>query len=81
MARRPVRDRPAPEAPVAAKKLVWLIALGLVAVLLFAVATLPAGLLAGPLRRAGLEAPAYSGSVWSGRADGTTGDTTRACRV
>ena len=70
MARRPVRDRPAPEAPVAAKKLVWLIALGLVAVLLFAVSTLPAGVLAGPLRRAGLEAPSYSGSVWSGRADG-----------
>ena len=70
MARRPVRDRPAPEAPVAAKRLAWLISLGLVAVLLFAVFTLPASLIAGPLRRAGLESPSYSGSVWSGRADG-----------
>jgi len=72
MARRPVRDRPARDAPVAPNKLVWLISLGLVAVLLFAVFTLPAGMLAGPLRRAGLEAPSYSGSVWAGRADGLT---------
>jgi general secretion pathway protein N len=49
-----------------------LIALGLVAVLLFAVFTLPAGVLAGQLQRAGLAAPAFSGSVWSGRATGLT---------
>jgi general secretion pathway protein N len=70
MARRRVRDRPAPEAPVAAKKLVWLIGLGLVAVLLFTVFTLPSSLLSGPLQRAGFDAPSLSGSVWSGRAAG-----------
>ncbi|HEX9208022.1 MAG TPA: type II secretion system protein N [Steroidobacteraceae bacterium] len=46
----------------------WLVVIGLCALLLSILATLPAGLLASPLRRAGLEATAFGGSVWSGRA-------------
>ena len=46
----------------------WLIALGVLALLAFALVTLPAGVAAGPLRKAGIEAGAFGGSVWSGRA-------------
>ena len=46
----------------------WLLALGVLALLAFALATLPAGLVAGPLRKAGIEAGAFGGSLWSGRA-------------
>jgi hypothetical protein len=50
------------------KRTGWLIALGVLAVLAFACATLPAGVAAGTLRKAGIEASAFSGSVWSGQA-------------
>jgi hypothetical protein len=46
MARRRVPERPAPAAPVSSKRRWWLIAFGLAAVLAFAVATLPASILA-----------------------------------
>jgi general secretion pathway protein N len=46
----------------------WLLALGMLALLAFALATLPAGVAAGPLRKAGIEAGAFGGSLWSGRA-------------
>ena len=70
MARRRAREQPAPSAPASAKRPWWLIALGLAAALLLAIATLPASLLAGPLSRGGLEAGALWGSVWNGRAQG-----------
>lgn len=72
MARRPVADRPAPRAPLARRKLGWLITLGLLAALAFAVVTLPAAVLGGFLARADLGAASLSGSIWSGRADGLT---------
>jgi general secretion pathway protein N len=46
----------------------WLIALGVLALLAFALVTLPASVAAGPLRKAGIEAGAFGGSIWSGRA-------------
>lgn len=70
MARRPVPDRSAPQAPVAKRKFGWLIALGVLAALAFAVATLPAAVLSGSLERAGFSVTSLSGSVWSGQADG-----------
>ncbi|HET9694623.1 MAG TPA: type II secretion system protein N [Steroidobacteraceae bacterium] len=48
----------------------WLVALGILALLAFALATLPATVLSGPLGRAGLAATGYGGSVWSGTAQG-----------
>jgi general secretion pathway protein N len=60
----------------------WLIALGLLAVLAFALATLPAAVLSGSLARAGLATTSLSGSIWSGTAhglawrDATLGDLT-----
>ena len=48
----------------------WLIALGVLALLAFVVVTLPAAVLAGPLRRAGINATGFDGSVWSGTARG-----------
>ncbi len=50
------------------KRTGWLIALGVLALLGFAFATLPAGVAAGPLRKAGIEAGGFGGSIWSGRA-------------
>ncbi len=50
------------------KRTGWLIALGGLALLAFALVTLPAGIAAGPLRKAGIEAGAFGGSLWSGRA-------------
>jgi hypothetical protein len=52
------------------KRTVWLVALGVLALVAFALVTLPAGVVAGPLRKAGIEAGAFSGSLWSGRATG-----------
>jgi general secretion pathway protein N len=52
------------------KRYVWLIALGLGAALLFAVATLPASLLEGTLEKRGVQAASLQGSVWSGTARG-----------
>ena len=52
------------------KRFGWLIALGVGALLVFVLATLPAGIAAGRLEKLGVQAIAYSGSVWSGRADG-----------
>lgn len=50
------------------KRTGWLIALGVLALLAFACATLPASLAAGTLRKAGIEASAFGGSIWSGQA-------------
>lgn len=68
MARRRVPERPAPAAPVSSKRRWWLIAFGLAAVLAFAIATLPASVLARQLTRLDLSAAALSGSVWTGHA-------------
>ena len=68
MARRRVPERPAPAAPVSSKRRWWLIAFGVAAVLAFAIATLPASVLARQLPRLGLSAAALSGSVWTGHA-------------
>jgi hypothetical protein len=48
----------------------WLIAIGVLAVLAFTLATLPSAVLSRPLARAGLTAAALTGSVWSGGAQG-----------
>jgi general secretion pathway protein N len=48
----------------------WLIAIGVLAVLGFTLATLPSAVLSRPLARAGLTATALTGSVWSGTAPG-----------
>jgi hypothetical protein len=48
----------------------WLITLGVLALLAFALVTLPAGVASGPLRKAGIDAGAFGGSLWSGRATG-----------
>jgi hypothetical protein len=47
-----------------------LIGLGLAAVGVIAIATLPASLFRGQLARAGLQAPALAGSIWRGYAPG-----------
>jgi len=52
------------------KRYRWLIALGILALLAFAVATLPASILAGRLQSLGLKAVDYDGSIWSGGATG-----------
>ncbi|HET7202153.1 MAG TPA: type II secretion system protein N [Steroidobacteraceae bacterium] len=48
----------------------WLLALGILALLAFALVTLPAAVLSGPLGNAGFTAAGYAGSVWSGSAQG-----------
>lgn len=48
----------------------WLVGLGILALLAFALATLPASLAARPLAKAGIQAVGFSGSIWSGRATG-----------
>jgi general secretion pathway protein N len=68
MAQRRVPERPAPGAPVSSGRRWWLIACGLAAVLAFAIATLPASVLARQLPRLGLQAATLSGSIWSGHA-------------
>ena len=52
------------------KRFGWLIALGILALLLFVLATLPAGVAAGRLEKLGVQATAFSGSIWRGRAEG-----------
>src|SRR5512137_2352946 len=65
------RDRSAREAPPGTRSSSWsLIALGIVALLVFALATLPASLLAGRLQRNGVTAASFAGSIWSGAATG-----------
>lgn len=59
--------RPAPPPAPAARRPFWLIALGLAAALLFALALLPAQFIAGRLAPLGLEAGNVSGTVWNGR--------------
>ena len=59
--------RPAPPSAATASRPYWLIALGLAAVLLFALALLPAQFVAGRLAPLGLEAGNVSGTVWNGR--------------
>jgi general secretion pathway protein N len=54
------------------KRPVWLLALGVLALLAFALVTLPAGVAAGSLRKAGIEAGFFAGSIWSGRATALT---------
>lgn len=65
---RPARKAPAQATAGTAKRPWWLIAVGLAAAVLIAVATLPATLFASHLRRLGLEATAFTGSIWSGQA-------------
>jgi hypothetical protein len=50
------------------KKVGWLIALGVLALLAFALATLPATVASGRLARVGITAAAFNGSIWSGTA-------------
>jgi hypothetical protein len=47
----------------------WLVALGILALLVFALVTLPATVLSRFAGRAGLSAAAYGGSIWSGTAE------------
>lgn len=48
----------------------WLVALGVLALLAFALVTLPAAVLSGPLGKAGVAATAFEGSIWRGTARG-----------
>lgn len=48
----------------------WLVALGVLALVAFALVTLPASVLSGSLQRAGVTAAGYGGSIWSGSAQG-----------
>jgi hypothetical protein len=66
MARTPRRDPTARGEPGAARKFGKLLTVGLAALACFAVATLPASLVSGPLQRSGISAAAYSGTIWSG---------------
>jgi general secretion pathway protein N len=66
MARAPRRDPTARGEPGAARKFGKLLTVGLAALACFAVATLPASLVSGPLHRSGISAAAYSGTIWSG---------------
>jgi general secretion pathway protein N len=50
------------------KRTGWLVALGVLALLAFGLATMPAGIVAGPLGKAGIEAAGFNGSVWRGHA-------------
>jgi hypothetical protein len=63
-------DRAAHDAPPG-KRNTWLLtALGIVALLAFALATLPSSLFADRLQRHGVTAVAFTGSIWSGAASG-----------
>jgi general secretion pathway protein N len=64
------RDRSARDAPAGMRKAWPLVALGIAALLAFAVATLPSSILAGRLQRYGVTAIAVTGSIWSGTASG-----------
>lgn len=52
------------------KRTGWLVTLGVLALLASAVVTLPAAVARGPLRKAGIEASSFGGSLWSGSAAG-----------
>ena len=52
------------------KRSVWLAILGVLALLAFALVTMPASVLSGTLGRAGLAASGFEGSIWSGTARG-----------
>lgn len=64
------RQAAPPSTPSRTRRIAWLVALGFLALLAFALATLPAVVLSGTLARAGLTAAGYGGSVWSGSATG-----------
>lgn len=66
------RQAAPPSTPSRKRRIAWLVALGFLALLAFAIATLPAAVLSGTLARAGLTAAGYGGSVWSGSATGFT---------
>jgi general secretion pathway protein N len=66
--RRP--DRAARAAPDRPKRPWWLIAVGIAAALVIALATLPAQVLNGQLQWHGLESVALTGTVWRGHARG-----------
>jgi hypothetical protein len=68
MAQRRAAERSSTPAP--ARRPWWLIGLGLAAVGVIAIATLPASLFRGQLARAGVETTALGGSVWRGYAPG-----------
>jgi general secretion pathway protein N len=72
MVRPLARDRAARTAPAGTRKAGWLLALGIAAALLFALATLPAQQLSTRLARVGLVALGWSGTVWSGTASGVS---------
>jgi hypothetical protein len=55
--------------PAVKHRTTWLVALGLLAVLAFALVTLPAAVLSAFAARAGFSAVAFGGSVWSGTAE------------
>jgi general secretion pathway protein N len=46
----------------------WIVVLGVIAVLGFAIATLPASMLAGRVEKHGVSASSWNGSIWSGSA-------------
>jgi general secretion pathway protein N len=54
------------------KRYGWLIALGILALLGFVVATLPASVASSQLARIGVQSTAFNGSVWSGTATDVT---------
>jgi general secretion pathway protein N len=66
---RPV-DRRAAAEQTSARRPWWLVAVGLLAVLAIAVATLPASLLERRLAAAGVSAGSMSGTIWNGAASG-----------
>jgi hypothetical protein len=68
MAQRRAAERHPTAAP--ARRPWWLIGLGLAAVTVIVIATLPATVLRGQLTRAGIEASAFGGSIWRGYAPG-----------
>jgi general secretion pathway protein N len=72
MARPPRRDATARGEPGVARKFGLLAAVGFAAVACFAIATLPARLIAGTLQRFGLSATEFSGTIWSGTATDVT---------
>ncbi|MFO1394446.1 MAG: type II secretion system protein N [Steroidobacteraceae bacterium] len=71
MAQRPRRDVTARPEPSSSRRTTgWLVAVGLVALGFFVITTLPASLLAGHLQPYQLGASGYSGTIWSGTANG-----------
>jgi hypothetical protein len=69
MAQRRAAERPS-AAATPARRPWWLLGLGLAAVVVIAIATLPTNLFRGQLARAGLEASSLGGSIWRGHARG-----------